>query len=187
MQVIQRDRLASCILAEVEAKHKGQVNTLIKLGKALPPCVRVPRCWLCFVRQPPRSHKTNAGTPPAAHSHTLTQHTPSHVEQVRVLHDIECVGVDYPDDGSVELTLQGQGGGSGDTRTRRRFDWVVGADGVKSAVRGEAEARTRGKVRAVKLPERNEFVYKTLPLDLRPRCVRAWWWWMMMCALLVVD
>lgn len=26
-QVIQRDRLASCILADVEAKHKDQVNS----------------------------------------------------------------------------------------------------------------------------------------------------------------
>jgi 2-polyprenyl-6-methoxyphenol hydroxylase-like FAD-dependent oxidoreductase len=77
----------------------------------------------------------------------------------------------------VELTLQEQDDDKGSTRFTQRFDWVVGADGVKSAVRGEVESRTQqGKgprVRAVKLPERNEFVYKTLPLDLRPRCVNV--------------
>lgn len=97
--------------------------------------------------------------------HTTHQASHQH-KQVRVLHDIDCVQVDYPEDGSsqVELTFEGK---ETDTFTRR-FDWVVGADGVKSAVRGACEARTP-RVRAVKLPERNEFVYKTLPLDLRPR------------------
>lgn len=89
---------------------------------------------------------------------------------MRVLHDVECIGVNYPEDGSVELTLQGQGDEGGRTRFTQRFAWAVGADGVKSAVREEVEGRTKGRtVRAVKLPERNEFVYRTLPLDLRPR------------------
>jgi len=56
--------------------------------------------------------------------------------------------------------------------------WVIGADGVRSALRGALEAKTTPSpnnkktekpVRAYKLPERNEFVYKILPLDLRPK------------------
>lgn len=100
-------------------------------------------------------------------------YTRAHHNKVRILHNVDCVGVSYPEDGSVELTLQGQGEAIPFTQ---RFDWVVGADGVRSAIRGEAEARTRGmgksereSVRSVKLPERNEFVYRTLPLDLRPQ------------------
>ena len=104
-----------------------------------------------------------------------TPNTPNK-KKVRVLHDVDCVQVNYPEDnsGQVELTFHETDDDEGTTAFTQRFDWVVGADGVKSAVRGACEARTGSKkVRAVKLPERNEFVYKTLPLDLRPRCVVA--------------
>lgn len=129
-----------------------------------------PICHVCVqtVDHPP--------TPTNQTKHAKHAKHTKHKKKVRVLHDVDCVQVNYPEDnsGQVELTFHETDDDEGTTAFTQRFDWVVGADGVKSAVRGACEARTGSKkVRAVKLPERNEFVYKTLPLDLRPRCVVA--------------
>ena len=90
---------------------------------------------------------------------------------------MECVGLALPEDGSpdgkVRLTIKKSDQDEQARAWTETFDWVVGADGVRSAIRAELEARTKGrKVRSIKMPERNEFVYRTLPLDLRPKCVR---------------
>lgn len=135
-QVIQRDRIASCLLSEVENKYKDQIS---------------------------------------------------------VLHDTECVGLTWLDEetGGREKAKGGSPQRRGvRVRLHRELEegkldqwtedarWVIGADGVRSALRGALEAKTTPSpnnkktekpVRAYKLPERNEFVYKILPLDLRPK------------------
>jgi 2-polyprenyl-6-methoxyphenol hydroxylase-like FAD-dependent oxidoreductase len=136
-QVIQRDRIASCLLAEVEKKYKDQIS---------------------------------------------------------VLHDVECVGLTWLDE-EAGAREEAKGGSQQRRGVRVRLHreleegkleqwtedarWVIGADGVRSALRGALEAKTTPSpnnkkktekpVRAHKLPERNEFVYKILPLDLRPK------------------
>jgi len=136
-QVIQRDRIASCLLMEVEKEYKDQIS---------------------------------------------------------VLHDVECVGLTWLDE-EAGAREEAKGGSQQRRGVRVRLHreleegkleqwtedarWVIGADGVRSALRGALEAKTTPSpnnkkktekpVRAHKLPERNEFVYKILPLDLRPK------------------
>lgn len=137
-QVIQRDRIASCLLGELERKHGNQVS---------------------------------------------------------VWHSVECVGLTWLDEATpgpeaspssaeigkkgVRLRLHRQCEGQELEQWTTEARWVVGADGVRSALRSALEVKTgpgghqgqtqKERVRTIKLPERNEFVYKILPLDLRPK------------------
>lgn len=137
-QVIQRDRIASCLLGELERKHGDQVS---------------------------------------------------------VWHNVECVGLTWLDEANpgpeaspssaeigekgVRLRLHRQCEGQELEQWTTEARWVVGADGVRSALRSALEVKTapgghhgqtqKERVRTIKLPERNEFVYKILPLDLRPK------------------
>ncbi|CAM9386006.1 unnamed protein product [Discosporangium mesarthrocarpum] len=99
-----------------------------------------------------------------------------HADSVQVRFDTECVGVEWREEADgggspgARLTMR-------DTKSGEEFeaevDLVVGADGVKSAIRESLEKSKRlmkrlsGKeLRVKRFPDRNTFSYKVIPFRL---------------------
>lgn len=154
-QVIQRDRVASCLLKELETKHGGQVKVLHDVE-----CVGIE--W-------GEEEKEGTTGPVKLKFHRELE---GNEDEDQAENEAAAANSDSSVDAFAAFTNKKPNKNT--EIWTEEAAWVVGADGVRSALRAALEAKTKGKshkerVQSVKLPERNEFVYKTLPLDLRPK------------------
>jgi kynurenine 3-monooxygenase len=88
-------------------------------------------------------------------------------ECIRVTHECTCSGVDISD-GDLPIVRFSQSSDAAATAAAApsdaAYDLVIGADGVRSSVRGSLEALDGATTRTVRFEENNERRYKTLPL-----------------------
>ena len=89
----------------------------------------------------------------------LEEAAASYAGQIRVVHGTACEGLDLSGERPALLMRE-----SGEAARREPVDLVVGADGVRSAVRSALEAAPGSRTRTVRFADLNERRFKTVPL-----------------------